>query len=137
MASQIGQGVTLLGLEVSSDAVTVNLASDITEKDEGKALAVDASAPNTMKLAGDGDAIRGYLDKVEIREAKGVVGTMYTRGWFKFPLKESDTAAVGDSIVGAGSGKVKKAMKESTTLVVNETYIVEKGNDYVVARIVA
>lgn len=136
MASQIGQGVTLLGLEVSSDAVTVNLASGITEKDEGKALAVDASAPNTMKLAGDGDAIRGYLDKVEIREAEGVVGTVYTRGWFKFPLKASDAAAIGDSIVGAGSGEVKKAMADAAA-VVNETYIVEKGSDYVVARIVA
>lgn len=136
MASQIGQGVTLLGLEVSSDAVTVNLAPGITEKDEGKALAVDASAPNTMKLAGDGDAIRGYLDKVEIRGAEGVVGTMYTRGWFKFPLKASDAAAIGDSIVGAGSGEVKKAMAD-TTAAVNETYIVEKGSDYVVARIVA
>lgn len=135
MASQIGQGVTLLGLEVSSDAVTVNLASDITEKDEGKALAVDASAPNTMKLAGDGDVIRGYLDKVEIREAKGVVGTVYTRGWFKFPLKENDTADIGDSIVGAGSGEVKKATAD--TAAVNETYIVEKGSNYVVARIVA
>lgn len=137
MASQIGQGVTLLGLEVSSDAVTVNLASGITEKDEGKALAVDASAPNTMKLAEDGDAIRGYLDKVEIREAEGVVvGTVYTRGWFKFPLKASDAAAIGDSIVGAGSGEVKKAMADAAA-VVNETYIVEKGSDYVVARIAA
>lgn len=136
MASQIGRGVTLLGLEVSSDAVTVNLASGITEKDEGKALAVDTSAPNTMKLAGDEDVIRGYLDKVEIRKVKGVVGTMYTRGWFKFPLKASDAAAIGDSIVGAGNGEVKKATA-NTTAAVNETYIVEKGSNYVVARIVA
>ena len=51
-------------------------------------------------------------------------------------MKASDAAAIGDSIVGAGSGEVKKAMADAAA-VVNETYIVEKGSDYVVARIVA
>lgn len=130
--AQIGNGVTLRGLEVSSDYVTVNLDPAITEADEGKALAVDASGANLFKLAGDGDAIHGYLDKVEVREIEGiVVGTMCTRGWFKFPVAEGDSATYGDSIVGAGAGLVKKASAA------NSSYVADVEDGYVIARIVA
>lgn len=131
--AQIGNGVTLRGLEVSSDYVTVNLDPAITVADEGKALAVDDSGANLFKLAGDDDIIRGYLDKVEVREIEGVtVGSMCTRGWFKFPLAEDDEATYGDSIVGAGDGVVKKAAAADA-----HSYVVEVAEGYVVARIVA
>lgn len=127
----IGQGVTLLGLEVSSDAITFNLPATVTEKDEGKALTIDSSAANQMKLAGDGDPIHAWLEKVEVREIEGiVVGTAFTRGWFKFPTADK-TIALGDSVVGAGEGAVKKAEAY------NGTYVSELGDDYVVARFVA
>lgn len=131
---------TLLGLEVSSDAVTVNLPSTVTIDDEGKALTIDSSAANQMKLAGDGDPIHGWLEKVEVRKIEGtVLGTVYTRGWFKFPVGESDTTTYGDYIVGAGSGLVKKKAGTGTPAVVapNGCYVVDKGDGYVVARIVA
>lgn len=129
--AQIGNGVTLRGLEVSSDYVTVNLDPAITEADEGKALAVSASGANLFKLAGEGDIIRGFLDKVENREIEGVVvGSMCTRGWFKLPLAEDDTATYGDSIVGAGDGLVKKADDA------NSSYVVDVEDGYVVARII-
>lgn len=130
--AQIGK-VTLRGLEVSSDYVTVNLDPAITVNDEGKALAVDASGENLFKLAGDGDIIRGSLYKVEKREIEGVtVGTMCTRGWFKFPLAEGDGATYGDSIVGAGAGLVKKASAADA-----HSYVAEVEDGFVVARIVA
>lgn len=129
--AQIGNGVTLRGLEVSSDYVTVNLDPAITEADEGKALAVSASGANLFKLAGDGDIIRGFLDKVENREIEGVVvGSMCTRGWFKLPLAEDDAATYGDSIVGAGDGLVKKADAA------NSSYVADIEDGYVVARII-
>lgn len=129
--AQIGNGVTLRGLEVSSDYVTVNLDPAITEADEGKALAVSASGANLFELAGDGDIIRGFLDKVENREIEGVVvGSMCTRGWFKLPLAEDDAATYGDSIVGAGEGLVKKADAA------NSSYVADVGDGYVVARII-
>ncbi len=129
--AQIGNGVTLRGLEVSSDYVTVNLDPAITEADEGKALAVSASGANLFKLAGDDDIIRGFLDKVENREIEGVVvGSMCTRGWFKLPLAEGDAATYGDSIVGAGDGLVKKADDA------NSSYVADVGDGYVVARII-
>lgn len=138
MANVIGNGVTLLGLTNPDDYVTVNLASGITENDEGKALTWDASAANQMKLAGDGDNVDAYLDKVEKRESEGIlVGSALPRGFVKLPLKAEDTAAIGDYIIGAGNGEVKKATATSNVYPNNLVLqkIVEVGTGYVVAKL--
>lgn len=131
MASVIGNGVTLLGLNNADDYVTVNLASGITEADEGKAVTWDASAANQMKLAGDGNPVHGYLDKVEKRDNEGIlVGSVLMQGFVKFPLLASDPATYGDSVEGSAGGEVKKS-----TAVHPLNTVVDKGTDYVVVRL--
>lgn len=131
MASVIGNGVTLLGLNNADDYVTVNLASGITEADEGKAVTWDASAANQMKLAGDGDSVHGYLDKVEKRDNEGIlVGSVLMQGFVKFPLLASDPATYGDSVEGSVGGKVKKSASAHSL-----NTVVDKGTNFVVVRL--
>lgn len=88
---------------------TVALASTITEDDIGKAVQLDSTA-NKFKLAADGGNVHGILRAVET-DADGD-GTGYGTITLKFiealPLKSGDTIAVGDTVVGAGSGEVKR-----------------------------
>lgn len=106
----IGQGISLRGMTHEKFHYPFYLASGITKADVGKAIALDTSAANTVKLAGDGDKIIGKLVSVEDRGVEGVlVGTVTLRGGFRFT--EVDTPAfaiaVGDTVVGAGAGLVK------------------------------
>lgn len=89
---------------------TFNLASGITEADEGKAVALDTSAANTVKLAGDGDEILGRLERVENRVQAGLLlGTVSIKFGAKLPIASGETVAVGDFLIGAGGGEVKAA----------------------------
>lgn len=106
----IGQGISLRGMTHNDFHYPFNLASGITQADVGKAVALDATSANQVKLAGDGDQVVGVLVTVEDRTVEGVlVGTVALRGGFK--VKEVDTPAfplaVGDSAIGAGAGEVK------------------------------
>lgn len=101
------QGVTLKGTIPDND-LTFILASDIKEEHVGLAVAQDTTAANTVKLAGDGDAIVGRLESFEDRTATEgvVVGAVKLVGGLE--LKKSAAAmSVGDSVVGAGAGLVK------------------------------
>ena len=143
MSAIIGAGVTLVGLNDQDDYVTVNLPSSATEADEGKALTLDTTVNNGYKVAADGDVIRGKCEKVEVRTTEGiVVGTLLPSGYIKLPLKAEDTAAVGDSVVGGGNGTVRKANTASSggdaaaAVAVATNYVVEKGTDYVVIKLI-
>ena len=108
MTAIIGTGVSLQTLYMEDWMFTYNLASGITTSDIGKAVAVDTGAANKVKLAADNDPIVGYLFSVEDRSVEGIlVGTVCLKGSFKFPVKAAETVALGDFIVGAGSGEVK------------------------------
>lgn len=101
------QGVTLKGTIPDND-LTFILASDIKAEHVGLAVAQDTSAANTVKLAGDGDAIVGRLESFEDRTATEgvVVGAVKLVGGLE--LKKSGASMnVGDSVVGAGAGLVK------------------------------
>lgn len=101
------QGVTLKGTIPDND-LTFILASGIKEEHVGLAVAQDTSAANTVKLAGDGDAIVGRLESFEDRTATEgvVVGAVKLVGGLE--LKKSAAAMnVGDPVVGAGDGLVK------------------------------
>lgn len=81
---------------------------------EGKAVALDTAAANTVKLAADGNMILGRVVKFEARVNEGInVVTVATRFINKLPIKSGETVAVGDTVIGAGSGEVK-TYKEST-----------------------
>lgn len=75
----------------------------------GRALAVDATTPNSLKLAGDGDAVVARLASFENRasQAEGIVGAAEFRFAMRMPVAEGETLAVGDTVVGAGAGFVR------------------------------
>lgn len=108
--SAIGQGVSLNGLYHEDFQYPFNLSGSVTSDDLGKPMSLDTSAANTAKVAGIGDAIIGRLETFEDRTIEGIkVGTIALRGGWRFPILDADPLAVGDTAVGAGAGKVKKA----------------------------
>lgn len=88
---------------------SLQISGTVTEADVGKALAIDTSAPNTLKLADDNDVILGRLAAFEDRVAQGLkMCTLSAEGAYAFPVNPDATAsgpdetpAVGDYICGA------------------------------------
>jgi hypothetical protein len=106
----IGAGVSLRGIEHDEFHYPFNLAAGTVVADASKAVSLDTSAANTVKLAADGDAIVGKLVTVEDRTIEGIlVGAVALKGGFKFTIKSGETVAIGDTVVGAGAGEVKAA----------------------------
>lgn len=100
--------VSLRGYYFEDSIFTFNLKTGITQADIGKAVSLDTSAANTVKLAGDGDVIIGRLETVENRTVEGtLVGAVALRFAELLPIKSGETVAVGDTVVGAGNGEVK------------------------------
>lgn len=108
MATPFHYGVSLRGFHFENFNLTVNLAAGITKDDLGKAVAVDATGSNKVKLAGDGDHIIGRLEVVEDRTVEGqLIGTVAFKFANLLPIKSGSTVAAGDTVVGAGGGEVK------------------------------
>jgi hypothetical protein len=126
--SIIGAGVSLQGIEHDDFHYPFRLASGITSADVGKAVALDTTAANTVKLAGDGDTVLGKLVSVENRVTEGLlVGTVALKGGFRFA--KVGTINVGQTVVGsATAGSVKAA----TTADHSTNFVVESGTGYVV-----
>ena len=102
--------VSLRGFHFEDFHLTFTLAAGIVAADSGKAVSIDTSAPNKVKLAGDGDTIIGRLATVEDRKVEGqLVGAVALKFANTLPIKAGQTVAVGDTVVGAGAGEVKKA----------------------------
>lgn len=101
--------VSLRGFHFEDFLLTFTLAAGITAADRGKAVSLGAAA-NTVKLAGDGDVIIGRLETVEDRKVEGqLVGAVALKFANALPIKAGEVVAVGDTVVGAGAGEVKKA----------------------------
>jgi hypothetical protein len=106
----IGQGISLRGMTHEKFHYPFYLEAGTLAADVGKAVAMDSTAANTVKLATDGDIVIGQLVTREDRVIEGVlVGTIAMRGGFTFTEKAAPTYAIalGDSVVGAGAGEVK------------------------------
>lgn len=107
--------VTLKGFHFEDFHLTVNLSGMNAVTDSrtvvGKAVAIDATAPNTFKLAGNDDVIVGRLVSFENRigQAEGVVGTVAFKFASTLPIATGETVIVGNTVVGAGDGEVKAA----------------------------
>jgi len=100
--------VSLRGFHFEDFMLTFTLAAGITAADAGKAVAL--SGANTVKLAGDGETIIGRLETVEDRKVEGqLVGAVALKFANLLPIKAGQVVAVGDTVVGAGGGEVKKA----------------------------
>lgn len=106
----IGQGISLDGMTHNDFHYPFHLATTMVAADVGKPVAIDATAANTVKVAGDDDEIIGKLVTFEDRTIEGIkVGTVALRGGFRFPVLASDPLKAGDTAVGAGNGDVKAA----------------------------
>lgn len=102
--------VSLRGFHFEDFSLTFKLKSGILAADVGKAVAIDATAANTVKLAGDGDKIVGRLATVEDRTIEGtLIGAVELKFANLLPIKTGSTVLVGDTVVGAGAGEVKSA----------------------------
>lgn len=101
--------VSLRGFHFENFMLTFTLATGITAEHQGRAVSFGAAA-NTVKLAGDGDKIIGRLETVEDRKVEGqLVGAVALKFANLLPIKAGQTVAAGDTVIGAGSGEVKKA----------------------------
>lgn len=108
--------VSLRGLYVEAFQWTFLGAAGLTTADVGKAVTLDATAANTVKLAGDGDKILGILEVVEVRSQDSVITvTVALYGGYKFLVNPNATAsspdetpAVGDYLEGGtATGSLK------------------------------
>jgi len=96
------------GLNIEDWSFPFLLPAAAVAGDVGKAMSPDASASNGVKEAPDGGEIIGQLQFFEDRKAEGIkLGTVMMKGGMKF-TKTAAALAVGDSVVGAGAGLVKK-----------------------------
>lgn len=102
------QGVTLKNTVPAND-LTFVLENSITAEHVGLAVTQDTSAANQVKLAGDNDKILGRLESFEDRtNIDGVkVGAVKLIGGMA--LKKSGAVNVGETLLGAAGGLVKKA----------------------------
>lgn len=128
--------VSLRGFHQEAFHLTMKLSGLANETDSnkvvGKAVALDPSTPNTAKLAGDGDKIIGRVSSFENRKVEGiVVGAIEFRFANILPIKDGETVAVGDTVVGAGEGTVKAAASADH----NVNFVAEiLGTDAVVVK---
>lgn len=91
---------------------TMNVSGAVALTDVGKAVSLDTTADNTVKLAADGDEIFGRLESVEIDGLDGLkVGAVSRKFRAPLPVKAGlagfNVVARGDTVVGAGNGEVK------------------------------
>lgn len=111
--------VTLIGQTQPDFNYTFAISDTITDGDAVLGLAVcqDTTANNTVKLATDGSEILGQIIMYEDRTSQGdgKVVTVATRGGMKFKVKSGESIAVGNAVVGAGNGEVRKKVGASDT----------------------
>lgn len=115
---------------------TMLVSGTVTAADVGKAVALDTTAPNTVKLAGDNDAIFGRLETFEDREQEGIkVGAVSRK--FRTVLPTAAAVTVGAEVVGsATAGAVKPAgTQPAEGLKSNRVIEVLTGNRAVVEKL--
>lgn len=135
MAGRIGAGISLAGMYHEDWQYPFFVSGSVTQADVGKAVTLDTAAANTVKLAGDGDVILGRLEVFENRVQEGIkVGTVNLKGGMKLPVKENETVAIGNAVIGAGGGEVRAAVTvgESADAPVTDNIVVEVGSDFCV-----
>lgn len=115
---------------------TMLVSGTVTAADVGKAVALDTTAPNTVKLAGDNDAIFGRLETFEDREQEGIkVGAVSRK--FRTVLPTAAAVTVGAEVVGSTTaGAVKPAgTQPAEGLKSNRVIEVLTGNRAVVEKL--
>lgn len=108
--------------------ITTQVAADII----GHAVALDATAAGTVKLAGDGDYVYGRVYQYEDRKQEGVKTVSVERRFVKRLPKTAAAIAIGATVVGAGAGLVKAAVSPDQNI--NTVIFVDETLDYVVVE---
>lgn len=126
--------VVSYGFPIDVTIFTYLLAPAVAAADVGKAVSLDTSAANRVKLAADGEQIFGRLETYEDRDSlsikTGAVSRLFKE---KLPAASGHGIAVGNRVVGAGSGLVRLAAAGAETTG-NRTIVVETGATYVVVE---
>lgn len=113
---------------------TFNVSGGVTAADVGKAVTLDTTAANTVKIADDGDVILGRLETVEVRSSSQRVGAVAMCGSFRLPIG-ANVVAVGDTLQGAASGVCKKLTTANWALNVVVELVTYAGANYAVVQI--
>jgi len=101
MTAYTAMGLVSTGFPIPDTLFTYGLHSTIdVVADLGKAVTLDTTATNTMKLAGTSDPIHGILVLAEDRAALGKVGTVARQFKEKLPTVAGSALAVGMSVTG-------------------------------------
>ena len=131
-------GLVSSGFPINDVLFTYGLNATIdVVADLGKAVTIDATATNTMRLAVQGDNIHGLLILAEDRGSLGKVGTVARQFKEKLPAQVGHGIVVGDSVEGntAFPGNViTKQNAGRTAKVYDDTLVIEVGTNYVVVE---
>jgi hypothetical protein len=136
--ANIGFPVSLRGYFLEDFNFTFLLNSAIVAADVGKAVSLDGTTANTVKLAADNDRIIGRLETFEDREQEGIkVGAVSLKFLQRLPVKTGLTGAeavvVGSTVVGAGSGEVKaRVVSTVATPDLNDNFVAEIDGTYAI-----
>lgn len=129
-----GAGVVSFGFPQAADPFTFTYLLSGSFADAaavsataGKATTIDTAAASTHKLAGDGDPIHGRIFVAENRDILGInVASVQRKFKEKLPTAAGyTTPAVGDRVIGGGSGTVKKATANSGAGAPTDPVVVE------------
>lgn len=101
---------------------TYSLSGAVTAADVGKAVALDTTAANTVKLAGDNDIIFGRLETYENRAVLGMVVGTVSRKFKDIVPYTGTTPAIGQSVTGSATAGV---VKVATTQNITDNRVVE------------
>lgn len=102
MAANIGT-VSLDGLFDEDEMYTFLVSGTVLSTDVGKAVTLDTTAANTVKLAGDGEKIIGRLESYENRKTEAnATGTVAIGGGLRFKVNPDVVASPGDEIPTIG-----------------------------------
>lgn len=103
---------TMKGFTYPDFHVTLKLSGSDLPTDmnqlQGLAVSQDVNSANSVKLAEDGGEVLGVIFQAEngISQGEGISVTVALKGGYGVPY-EGAAPAIGDKVVGAGSGKIK------------------------------
>jgi hypothetical protein len=114
---------------------SMNVSGAVTTADVGKAVTLDRTTPNTVKLAGNNDVIYGRLESVETGGLDGLTIGAVSRK-FRAVLPTDGTAiTVGDSVDGGATAGTVKAQVAADSVDRNVVLEVLTGNRVVVEQL--
>lgn len=110
MSQVIGDGVIHASMYNEDASLTWHFDGVIDGSERNAPVSVKAGVNKTVEIAPSDAELVGRLFKAEDRKVEGIkVCSVFHHGVWTFPYDELAAPAVGDSVVGGGAGKVKKA----------------------------